>query len=204
MPEQRFFVITGMAPRSVQPRDGRPAFTIWEVFDDQGNKWQVRENLYNQALNWFGQRVVAVTRQEQRGNFTNLFADSMELAGAQPEQAYRPVQEAQAAQPQAQPQVHYPPPSPWELQKQKSIHRQTAAKVAAELSQTADEFWSNAYLIYQWFETDRFPTEAEVALVPQPSQPRPNQSAYRPYDGDPGPQEGQGDSLQYNQLPEGY
>jgi hypothetical protein len=199
-----------MSPREIQPRDGRPSFTVFEIFDDQGNTWRAREDLYNRATHWFGQRVVATTRTEQRGNFTNLYVDQMEPAGAQPVQ--QPIQQAQQAQTVPPQQVNtptvatgvgQPTVSEWQRQTQRSIHRQTAAKVAAKMSETPAEFWENARLIYQWFELDRIPTEAEVSSVPT-GPGRQNVQAYEPFTPDPGPQEGQTQSLQYGELPPEY
>jgi hypothetical protein len=203
MPEQRVFVISGLGPRTITPRDGRPSFTVWEVFDDQGNAWRVREELYNQAVQWFGQRVFATTRTEQRGNFTNLYADSIQLASNA-----QPVQQAQQAQPQQQAQLHgqvQPQQqgmivSGWDQQKQRSIHRQTAAKVAAKLSTTPAEYWENVRLVFEWFENGTTPVDRQQAPIPQ----RQNASAYEPFNHDPGPQEGQVESVAYGDFPQGY
>lgn len=189
--EQRVFTISGLGPRTITPRDGRPSFTIWEVFDDQGGTWRVREDLYNQAQHWFGQRVMATTRTEQRGNFTNYYIDQMQPMGQGPVQQAQQAQPQQGytgqPQPQAAPQPQMMAVSEWERQKQHSIHRQTAGKVAAVISKTADEFWGNVQAIFIYFETGQVPA-ASFAQQPDTNN-RPNQAAYQPYD--PGPQPGQ-------------
>ena len=54
------------------------------------------------ATHWFGQRVVATTRTEQRGNFTNLYADAMDPPVLNRLGCLRPSQQSPIAQAQYQ------------------------------------------------------------------------------------------------------
>jgi hypothetical protein len=196
MAETRYMVVSGGQPRVVTAQQGQHAgktFTFYDVFDELGGKWQARQDTFNQAMQMIGQRVVAVVRVEQRGEFTNYYLDSVELAGAQPaqQQGYQPAQQAQQAQP---PQTPTSPPivAPNERERQSSIHRQTAAKVAAKMSSTPNEFWENVQTVFRFFETGQIPTLGNyVAGESPPQAQRQNAAAYAPPDyGDPGPQEG--------------
>src|SRR5215471_4683802 len=143
-----------------------------------------------------GQRVLAVVRVEQRGEFTNYHLDSVELAGAQPapQEGYVPVQQAQQAQVQTAPQTPTSQPivAPNERERQASIHRQTAAKVAAAMSGTPSEFWENVQTVFRFFETGQIPVLGSYTAGESPvNVQRQNAAAYSPPDyGDPGPQEG--------------
>jgi hypothetical protein len=54
-----------------------------------------------------------------------------------------------------QPQVQSQPQGPTE--KDRAIHRQVAAKVAAQISNSAGEFWSNAVDLARYFDTGSTP-----------------------------------------------
>lgn len=199
MAEMRTFTLMNAQPRVVTPRDpNKQTFTLYELFDDQGGKWVVRQDVFNHALPMLGQRVSAVCRIEQRDQYTNFFIDSLELAG----NGY--VQQAQQAQPQPQPQqqVVRQTVAPDERERQRSIHRQVAAKVAAAIvqaasadgtAQSADSFWGNVSALYHYFETGQVPNAIGGYSQPQTQQTvRQNAAAYAPYEHtDPGPQSDQ-------------
>jgi hypothetical protein len=198
MPEVRTFTLMSAQPRLVTPRDpSKNAFTLYEIFDNQGGKWVVRQDVYNHALPLIGQLVTAVCRVEQNGQYTNFFIDSVDPAGGGP--TYVPAQQAQTAQAQYAPtpqQTQQIPVQPMmaqtERERQQSIHRQTAGKVAAGISSTADEFWSNVQAIFHWFETGQIPQTVATQQTAESMQ-RPNAAAY--HQNDPGPQPGQYDGM---------
>jgi len=164
--------LTNAAPRIVNKRDGSGSFTLFELFDHEGTAWVVKQDVYNVAQNWIGQPVQMTVRVEQNGQWTNRFADIVQLAQGQPMQQQGPMQSsamqavgaAQSAQAQAgravQPQQQNYQPEPWPTQKDRSIHRQTAAKVAAALQPTsASEFWSNVQDLAAYFDSGAVPDQ---------------------------------------------
>ena len=72
------------------------------------------------------------------------------------------------------------------------------------MSETPAEFWSNVCLIFQWFELDRRdPVRGRGVSVPTARAAKTSQATSRSTH-DPGPQEGQVQSLQYGELPPEY
>lgn len=155
-------VLVGAAPRQVTPRNGNP-FILYELFAADGTTWVTRQDVFNVAQGMVGQMVEIVGRVEQKGNFTNHYADIVQLAGqtlAQPVQAQNPALQAQQAAVAQGRVVHQPKWQPTE--NDRTIYRQTAGKVAAELSTTADEFWANVVEIARYFETGATPQLTQV------------------------------------------
>lgn len=161
--------LTKAAPRLVTPKSGANPFTLYELYDHEGTAWVVKNDVYNLAQGWIGQPVDMVVRVEQNGNFTNRYADLVQpaQAGAQVpatnavQQAFQAAQAAQRVQ-ATMPQTPNTPKiqdvNVFPTRKDSSIHRQTAAKVAAEISTSPAEFWSNVIDLAKYFDTGVIPT----------------------------------------------
>lgn len=173
-------VLTKAEPRIVNKRDGSGSFTLYELFDHEGTAWVVRDDIYNQARQWLGQTVDMVVRVEQKGNFTNRYADIVtpNLTGQVPAsnavmQAMQAAQQANRVQPSVpnpmitQPQVpntvggmgqpQLQDISVFPTRKDSSINRQTAAKVAAQISSSPAEFWGNCQDLARYFDSGQVP-----------------------------------------------
>ena len=149
-------ILTNAAPRVVQPRNGNP-FTLFELFDAQGRTWVAKQDVFNIAQGMIGHPVEIVGREEQKGQYLNRYADLVQLAGAgggAMQSVLQAQQSATAAGRVQQPQVQVPG---FPTDKDRCINRQTAGKVAAAISTTADEFWANIQDIANYFDTGQIP-----------------------------------------------
>jgi len=188
--------ITHAAPRTIERRDGSGSFPLYEVWIDGQGPFVARKDVFGIAQQLMGARVVAITRDEMKNGFQNHYLDFVALVQGQPadQTAAQAVQAAQAAQqPPAQqtvPVTQTAPqtpvqtaeqvlsqPSPEEERKNLSIHRQTAAKVAAVLSPGNEiDFWQNVTALVRFFQTGVKP----MAGYTQPDL-RSGHEAYRPF-----------------------
>lgn len=138
-------LIQGVYPRQVNGRNG--TFTLMEV-DLNGQKYVAKKEVADLAARMIGQPVEAVTRVEQRGQYTNYYVDDLRPAG------YGGT--ATVAQ---------PPASVSPSDRDRQIWRQTATKVAATLSEGgAGGFWENVDMLLRFYETGVHP----VTPVPSP------------------------------------
>jgi hypothetical protein len=191
-------VVTNTAPKVVERRDGSGSFTLYEVWIDGQGPFVARKDVYTLAQGLIGVQVEAVTRTEQKGNFLNHYLDFIQAAQGQGYAAAQTaVYQAQAAQQQPvmpQPQTIMPQPmtpqamtaeavmSAADEHRELSIHRQTAAKVAAAVyaanaasgvPSSALDFWSNIEALVRFFQSGVKPTAAQP--------PRQNAAAYQPF-----------------------
>jgi hypothetical protein len=172
-------VITNAQPRVVTPRNGSQPFTVYEIFDHEGTAWRVKDDVYNQAIHWIGQTVDAIVRVEQNGQWTNRFADLVQLSSGpplaipqQPAAGVAVAQAMQAAQQtgRIQPTMPQGPSQPTQIpapistfptEKDLSINRQTAAKVSALISgEDAGAFWQNCVELSRYFDSGVTPSMA--------------------------------------------
>jgi hypothetical protein len=157
-------VVDGTDRRMV--KDGTLA--IYDVFTQDGTQWSTfKAELYDRARRLQGQTADWKGVIEQKENFTNrtLIAirphqDGFEADGNAGTQE-RPSQGRQAAERAQVAQVEYGDykavAEAQELRKQESIHRQTAGKVAAEISNDPAEFWDNVQSIKTYFDSGVVP-----------------------------------------------
>jgi hypothetical protein len=194
--------ITGCDTREVTTKDGRK-FPLHEVYDHTGQAWVVKRDVWNFAQQLKNQAVQMQTRVEQNGGFTNYYVDGIVPLGAAPSGGYAhpldnpagvtqqesvalnagwdpyqgaPPPSSVGARPQPQDAPRGPAPTSGPDERELSIYRQTAAKVAAWLS-TADaesqfKFWSNLPEIMTWFKRGDRPDwvlAKEVAMLAERS-----------------------------------
>jgi hypothetical protein len=187
MPEYQT-VLTEYRPKTVNKKDGSGSFIIHNFIDIQGRELTARQDVANIARGMLNQPLHVVTREEQKGNFLNVYLDFVGPAqGQQPVQngGQQAITQAQAAQLQAQgpyyvqqpvqqqPQPIPPPTAPPQQvlsEKDRQIHRQVAAKVAAKISTTSNEFWRNAVDLAMYFDTGMLPTNPVQPNYPQQTQ----------------------------------
>ena len=140
--------------------DGRK-FTLYNVETDQGTFTTTRRELAAEAHKLVNKQARFTVKTEQRGEFTNYYLEAVEpIESAFPQQLPR-------SQPQPQPRPQEPignleapvgTPDLTQANKDLMIHRQTAAKVAAQVSRTPDEFWPNLLDLVHFFQTGETPT----------------------------------------------
>lgn len=138
--------------------DGRK-FTLYTVETDRGDFTTTRRELAERAYRLTGQQVMFHVKTEQRGEYTNYYLEDIETPdmsgggfGQQQQQAFTPPQQQNGFDPQP---ASFPPPKPPDAgtptNKDVFIFRQTAAKVAGQISRTPEEFWSNVDAIAAYF-----------------------------------------------------
>lgn len=140
--------------------------TIWDVVTQDGTKWVTfNAGLGNKAIGLKGQMADLQVTIEQ-GDFTNYYLQGIQPAksGAAPPVGSEVVQAAQRAQEASQrgPEVSYDQYKDLDKEKEErrnqSIHRQTATKVAAELSESPSEFWQNVRDLCEFYKSGYVPT----------------------------------------------
>lgn len=161
-------VIEGAAPRTVNKKDGSGQIILYEV-QLQGRKYITRKPVFDTASLMIGQVVLADTRIEQNGTYTNYYLDSVLRQDGAPQIQSAPQQTQTYVQPQTTSNAFTPPellpperPTPRDHQ----IWRQVATKVAAHTSQSKAEFWENVDHLIHFYETGEKPN----ATVPSPAQ----------------------------------
>jgi hypothetical protein len=145
--------IHGFNTRQANGRNG--PFTLYEIILN-GQPYVARKPLYDQAVQLpAGSVVEADTRTEQNGQWTNYYVDDLrpQQQGFVPQQPSGPASSPSQYPVQAQPPA---PPSPSE--KDVTIWRQCATKVAAHLAGGgAGSFWENVDILMRYYETGEHP-----------------------------------------------
>ncbi len=140
--------------------------TIWDITTEDGTKWSTfKADMGQAALELKGQVAdLKVTIEKKDDGYTNYYLNNIR---PNPASAQTPAGQmaAQAAHAQIEvPVVSFDQYKSGEEEKEKrrnqSIHRQTAAKVAAELSKDEDEFWTNVQHLVHFFGTGNVPSTA--------------------------------------------
>lgn len=141
-------VIVKVTSKTISGRNG--AFTKFEIEANDGRTYQTtKRDIAEDAHRKSGQQVTVSYYVKMNGEYTNFVLTGVGGAGA----ASGGIPSADAPQTsgiQAQAQE-----SPSETRE--SIHRQVAAKVAAKLSQNAQEFWGNVADLKAYFDTGQTP-----------------------------------------------
>ena len=149
--------------RTRTANSARGPFEIYEI-QLQGQWHRAKKDLFDSAQMLRGQTVFAETRNEQRGEWTNYFLDSLVPSSPATQQPYP----AQAGYPQQTPVTPQGPPvapaAPVPSEKDRTIWRQTAAKVAAQMLDPGDsqqDFWANVDMLVWFFESGERPGQGE-------------------------------------------
>jgi len=156
-----------------QANSARGPFTIYEVVAG-GVAYRARKDLFDMASTIpVGTQLYAETRQEQKGEWLNHYIDSIvqmaqagivappQLQAATYQAGYQPsappAQNAQTSGWQQPPNPPVPQPQAFTpTDKDRTIWRQTATKVAADLmtpGDSQDDFWSNVDRLIWFYET---------------------------------------------------
>lgn len=164
--------LTSYNPQQINRDDGSN-FTLHKFHDVAGTEMVARADVANIARGFINVPALVTVRTEQKGRWINHYLDHIRAAdGAQP--AIQAQQAQQTYQQQAGPEPSttagpavYPTTqttgtsaTEWHqelTEKDKQIHRQVAAKVAAGISSTSNEFWRNCADLAHYFDTGRFP-----------------------------------------------
>lgn len=169
--------IVNVSTRQVGARQS----TLWEVETQEGTKWVTfKADIGNLASNNKGAKVDMDVSIESKDTFTNYYVNAIRVKtpAAQPQaEASSDIAElirrAQGAAEQKQ-EMSFAEFGAHDREKEtrrnESIHRQTAAKVAVQLSQTPTEFWSNVEDLVRYFGTGATPfsqTKGNPAQAPQ-------------------------------------
>jgi hypothetical protein len=146
--------------RTVTKRDGT-SFTIYDVsFSNDQVFGTTKRQLAERAFELIGVPAEVLFSVKQNGDFTNYYLN--EISQASSRNALQAVQSAQEAQPESRTGSDIPRSSQGLTEKDRQIHRQTAAKVAAVLHQatpgSATDFWENCRKLSEYFDTGDFPS----------------------------------------------
>jgi len=154
-------ILHNYAPRQLTGRNG--LFTLHEIETSAGT-YRIRADMVPTVTQLIGAQVEMVTRVEQKGDFTNYIADHVSISERQPNATAQIMgaQQAQAQRGQQQPQQSQQvmPRQVTPQEKEISIHRQVAAKVAAKISTSPDEFWNNINDLFTYFQSGQVPSQA--------------------------------------------
>lgn len=139
--------------------------TIYDVIDSTGTKWTAWEQpLAERAFAMKGQPAVWKVDVVQKNNFTNRTLKDIQSANGSgaPQTTTTPTFPSQPALPASfQPSTAstaFAPPAPDTITfKDRLIFRQTACKVAAQISTSQDEFRSNVAELVEFFTTGEWP-----------------------------------------------
>jgi len=169
----------------IERRDGSGSFPLYEVWIDGQGPFVARKDVFNIAQMMENTQVDAITRDEERNGYLNHYLDFVSSAGQTTMQQPNPAVQAQQAQPQTA-QEALSEPTAAEERKNLSIHRQTATKVAAQISKTQQEFWFNVEELLRFYQSGVKPFQNRpVTPDPIPRENHQNAAAYRQYRDEP-------------------
>jgi len=158
-PEQRALVtIAGVEQRTVNKRDGT-TFTMFDIYvNEQERPFNTsKRDVAESAYSLRGQAAEMAFTVKQNGDFTNYWANSV-----LPTTAQVAAQRAQEAQPLRDTLATPRPAEPPLSEKDRQVHRQAAAKVAATLhaeGEPADVFWENCLRLAAYFDSGVIPSQ---------------------------------------------
>lgn len=166
--------VVDVSTRKVNTKYGEK--NVWAVLTQDGTKWETWKNdLGNQAMALKGQLADLKVEISQNGDFTNY--NLIQIRPAAGPAVATAAAEAQAAQPALPVSYEQYKSNDQEKEDRKnlSIHRQVAAKVAAQLSSDMTEFWANVNALVTYFGTGLNPLTTEATVTshgdPGPSEP---------------------------------
>jgi len=183
----------------IERKDGSGSFPLYEVWIDGQGPFVARKDVFNIAQMMENTIVDAITRDEEKNGYLNHYLDFVSQAGqtqiTQGQQFVQPTNTSSGGQPPQTAQEALSTPSAEEERKTLSIHRQTAAKVAAVIS-PGDPigFWQNCQALVRWFQSgvvpgaDHFTGNAANSGGSQQTSQHQNAAAYRQYREEPGNQ----------------
>lgn len=172
-------VVTGVEMRDVRRKSDNQQFTMYEVSTQQGMKaTTTKRDLAEQAFDLKGQKALLMVKEVPKGEYTNYY-----LQAVYPSPGLKSLQEASSqalgsSENFKAPSTMFEPPLPspappaatrdipeagsteaGSTEKDLTIWRQTAAKVSAQISNTADEFWANLDQLVRYFDTGSKPND---------------------------------------------
>lgn len=161
--------------------DGR-SFVLYTVQTTQGEFTTAKRDLAQEAHSLIGRPAMFQVKTEQRGEFTNYYLESVSPlsngnnVGQVDQSGFgspAPTQQGPAPAQQAPVGV---PANEGPSGKDVFIFRQTAAKVAAQLSAGPTEFWSNIDDLVDYFKTGAKPGSMPNQYVPEAALAAPDMS----------------------------
>lgn len=145
--------------RTVTPKNGNPPFLLYEIEDSNGTKWTTKkDDLALTAHALVGKSATIEGSIVENGRFKNYYLNGIwESNGVPaPETAIVPT-----VIPDSTPSFRDTTDD-----KDISIWRQVATKVAAQMSEGPDEFWKNVEILMTFYATGQHPdTEGEYATA---------------------------------------
>lgn len=158
-------------PKPISREDGS-SFTIHKFKDVNGTELVARADVANLVRGMLNQPLRVTVRSEQKGQWLNHYLDHAEPAQNGSQGLTGAVSQAQAAQAVASGQAEWHEvPHVVLSEKDKQIHRQVAAKVAAKLSTTSNEFWTNVTDLAFYFDTGQIPANPAEQGYPEEDVP---------------------------------
>ena len=104
MSQTHIAYVANVDSKHIERANGQ-SFDLWQVHDNLGNIWVVKKNVADLARTLVGQQVTFITRQEQKGNFLNFYADQILPLQTQGGVAYSHPMDQPAGVTQAQAQA---------------------------------------------------------------------------------------------------
>ena len=104
MSQTHIAYVANVDSKHIERANGQ-SFDLWQVHDNLGNIWVVKKNVADLAKTLVGQQVTFITRQEQKGNFLNFYADQILPLQTQGGVAYSHPMDQPAGVTQAQAQA---------------------------------------------------------------------------------------------------
>lgn len=148
----RDVVMKGITTKQV----GQDNKTIWEIETAGPKVTTFLAGLGNKAQALYEQGTVVdmVVSIVQNGKYTNYYLEKIQPSQnqAKADQVQQSLEKARATQ-----EVTFEQFSAGEREKQVSIHRQVAAKVAGAISTEVADFWANVDAIFHYFQTGKNP-----------------------------------------------
>ena len=152
--------ITGVVSRTRERKSDGKSFTVYEITlngQDKPKYQTFNREIAGQANRMLNQRAEIAFHVEQSGMFENHYIDDVRL----------PTNQDYYGGPQAAPPPTPPPIRDASADRDRSIWRQTAAKVSAHLSSSPVEFWSNVDDLVTYFQTGSKPDRFQRFVPPE-------------------------------------
>lgn len=152
--------ITGVTKKNVTKKDGSP-LTLYDITTSEGTTWTTaKDGLALEAHSRVGRLVAIDGEIKENGRFRNYYINGLMDPG---ELNAQPV--SLNGIPDATPTI--PLSDTGDNGKQEQIHRQTATKVAVQMSDTPKAFWENVQVLMDFYNTGNFPDFSDNQFIPE-------------------------------------
>lgn len=144
-------VVKEVTRKNITPRNGGDPFMLYEIVAGDKTWTTKKQEIALTAHSLVGRLAAIEGRAQQKGNYTNYYINSIRETDA-PETTEDPFSET----------IIPTTANGASSDRDESIYRQVATKVAAHLADTPADFWQNVDTLMNFYRTGQHPSQGET------------------------------------------